>query len=187
MWCLVKSTRLKPHFDALVRWFSVLLIYHVSSSLWSRVCQTWSYCWWLKAKLATTHLNGSFIDQNNRIICSNKTWLPSSPSLTRDSNGRGVVVGVSVMSSSGAVMRKKSMCFGLEGWERALQKERDSSTSCCQIFSCCSRASSEDIRQSDHYYSWIRVSLRLQKNGTQVLVCGDIDLFHHQQWSLRVK
>ncbi len=35
--------------------------------------------------------------------------------LTRNSGGRGVGVGVSVMSSSGAVMRRKSMCFGLEG------------------------------------------------------------------------
>lgn len=45
------------------------------------------------------------------------TELPQSNRklLTRASNGSGVDVGVSKRSSSGAVMRKKSMCLGLEG------------------------------------------------------------------------
>lgn len=51
--------------------------------------------------------------------------------LTRASNGRGVDAGVSKRSSSGAVMRQKSMCWGLEGGESELQTERDSSASCC--------------------------------------------------------
>lgn len=69
-----------------------------------------------------------------------------------NSGGRGVVVGVSVMSSSGAVMRKKSMCLGLEGWESELQKERDSSTSCCQILSCLCRASSGKKRAQSTFF-----------------------------------
>lgn len=60
--------------------------------------------------------------------------------LTLKSWGTGV--GVSVMSSSGAVMRRKSMCLGLDGSESDLQIERDSSISCCQISSCLCRASS---------------------------------------------
>ena len=39
----------------------------------------------------------------------------SKKPLTLSSGGRGVAVGVSVMSSSGAVMRRKSMSLGLEG------------------------------------------------------------------------
>lgn len=66
-------------------------------------------------------------------------------------------------SSSGAVMRKKSTCLGLEGLESALQKESDSSTSCCQVFSCFCRASSAQNKvqfksQKDAstriYYNW---------------------------------
>lgn len=55
---------------------------------------------------------------------------------------RGSAKGNSVTSSSGAVICRKSTCFGLDGWKRDLQRDKDSSTSCCQISSCLCRASS---------------------------------------------